>query len=75
MNQLFVGQMNLKFNLKMKKILIIALITTLVSCKSSSHNCDAYGYLNRETEENVEFDIHKVTKESQSKYVMSTIIK
>ena len=75
MNQFFVVLMNLNFNLKMKKILIFVLISTLVSCKTVKSNCDAYGSTNQELTNDPEFDIHKITKESQSKYVMSIVIK
>jgi hypothetical protein len=59
----------------MKKILITLAIIGLVSCKTTKSNCDAYGYKTPETKDSLEFDIHKISKESQSKYVMSTIIK
>jgi hypothetical protein len=59
----------------MKKILIFVLMSTLVSCKTAKSNCDAYGSVNQELPNEPEFDIHKITKESQSKYVMSTIIR
>jgi hypothetical protein len=67
--------MNLNFNLKMKKILIFVLMSTLVSCKTVKTKCDCYGSTNQELNNEPEFDIHKITKESQSKYVMSTIIR
>ena len=51
----------------MKKcIVVIALLA--VSCKSTSHKCDAYGSTN-------ELDIHKVNIESQKKYCSYVVVK
>jgi len=41
----------------------------LVSCKTSSHKCDAYGSVD------LEFDIHKVSIEQQKKYTTVCTIK
>ena len=43
----------------MKKLVLI-LVLGLYSCKSTKHNCDAYGDL--------EYDIHKVQLENEKKY-------
>jgi hypothetical protein len=59
----------------MKKILIFVFISTLVSCKTVKTKCDCYGSVNQELTNDPEFDIHKITKENQSKYVMSIVIK
>jgi hypothetical protein len=59
----------------MKKILIFVLMSVLVSCGTVKTKCDCYGSVNQELPNDPEFDIHKITKESQSKYVMSTIIR
>jgi hypothetical protein len=59
----------------MKKILIFVFISALVSCKTVKTKCDCYGSVNQELTNDPEFDIHKITKENQSKYVMSIVIK
>ena len=50
-------------------------MSVLVSCGTVKTKCDCYGSVNQELPNDPEFDIHKITKESQSKYVMSTIIR
>jgi len=59
----------------MKKLVLLSIVTILVSCKTTSTSCDAYSYAKPGLDENVEFDIYKISNESQHKYVMSTIIK
>ena len=53
----------------MKRILIAGGLLLLVSCKTSSHKCDAYGSVDPE------FDIHKVSLEQQKKYTTVCTIK
>jgi hypothetical protein len=53
----------------MRKLgLIGGIVFIMVSCKTSSHKCDAYGDVDID-------DIHKINIESQKKYCSYVIVK
>ena len=54
----------------MKKLIGGVLIVVVSACKTSSHKCDAYGYMEVE-----EYDIHKLNAESQKKYSSCFVVK
>ena len=58
-----------------KLIILLALTTFLISCKSTQGHCDAYGNKSAIQEQEENFDIYSSNSNTMSKYVTSLSIK